>query len=69
MHRTRILIAASVLTRVAAPVRAQHGAVNGEWHYYGGDAGTTKRSGGLLKATADCLESSCWRHHRESGHP
>jgi quinoprotein glucose dehydrogenase len=24
------------------PANAQHGATNGEWHFYGGDAGTTK---------------------------
>jgi quinoprotein glucose dehydrogenase len=28
----------------APPVRPQHGATNGEWRFYGGDAGTTKYS-------------------------
>jgi quinoprotein glucose dehydrogenase len=28
----------------AAPANAQQGAKNGEWHYYGGDAGSTKYS-------------------------
>jgi quinoprotein glucose dehydrogenase len=27
------------------PLLAQHGAPNGEWHFYGGDSGTTKYSG------------------------
>jgi quinoprotein glucose dehydrogenase len=29
---------------MALPAAAQHGAINGEWRFYGGDAGTTKYS-------------------------
>ncbi len=36
------LLAVSVLTRV--PLSGQSGAKNGEWRYYGGDAGSTKYS-------------------------
>jgi len=39
-----LLAAAAASVFVAAPALAQHGATNGEWHYYGGDAGTTKYS-------------------------
>ncbi len=45
MHRNRYrlaALAASVL--LAGPALAQHGATNGEWHFYGGDAGSTKYS-------------------------
>src|SRR5450755_715583 len=35
-------LAASVL--LAGPVLGQHGATNGEWRFYGGDAGSTKYS-------------------------
>jgi quinoprotein glucose dehydrogenase len=43
MIRTRIstALAAALL---ALPAGAQQGATNGEWHFYGGDAGTTKYS-------------------------
>ena len=36
------LLAVSVLTRI--PLSGQSGARNGEWRYYGGDAGSTKYS-------------------------
>jgi glucose dehydrogenase len=32
----------SMVALPVAPVRAQQGARNGEWRFYGGDAGTTK---------------------------
>ena len=38
-----LLLVLSILA-VALPVRAQHGMKNGEWRFYGGDAGTTKYS-------------------------
>ncbi len=48
MSTVRTLIAFSVITLQlicgALPALAQHGATNGEWRYYGGDAGTTKYS-------------------------
>ena len=43
MTRPRILPAAAALL-LALPAGAQRGAANGEWRYYGGDAGTTKYS-------------------------
>jgi len=43
MNRTRILIL-TIGALAAAPAGAQHGASNGEWRFYGGDAGTTKYS-------------------------
>jgi len=43
MTRPKILPAAFVLL-LALPAGAQRGATNGEWRYYGGDAGTTKYS-------------------------
>jgi len=43
MNRTRILIL-TIGALAAAPAEAQHGASNGEWRFYGGDAGTTKYS-------------------------
>ena len=43
MKRTWIYSTAAVAL-LAASASAQHGAVNGEWHFYGGDAGTTKYS-------------------------
>ena len=33
-----------LLSLAAGPVQAQQGAVKGEWHFYGGDAGSTKYS-------------------------
>src|SRR5947208_1460888 len=42
MKATRILSCLCLLTLPLA--QAQQGARNGEWHYYGGDAGTTKYS-------------------------
>src|ERR1700690_4585311 len=39
-----LLTLAIVLSVSAGRVQAQQGAVNGEWRYYGGDAGTTKYS-------------------------
>jgi quinoprotein glucose dehydrogenase len=34
----------STLLLIAAPMTAQHGTTNGEWRFYGGDAGSTKYS-------------------------
>ena len=38
-----VTLAAAVLTE--APLSAQYGAKNGEWRFYGGDAGSTKGRG------------------------
>ena len=35
-------LAAALLLALTLPATAQTGAQNGEWRYYGGDAGTTK---------------------------
>ncbi len=41
----RLLVPSSLLLlALAGSVHAQHGAANGEWRYYGGDAGNTKYS-------------------------
>ena len=40
----RVLFAVLSIVAAALPVVAQHGATNGEWRFYGGDAGTTKYS-------------------------
>jgi len=40
----RFLIGSVLLLAVTGQAFAQHGAANGEWRYYGGDAGTTKYS-------------------------
>src|SRR5437660_719962 len=42
--RIVLTLALAILLAVAAPVRVQHGAANGEWRYYGGDSGSTKYS-------------------------
>ena len=34
----------AVTALIVIPAIAQHGATNGEWRFYGGDAGTTKYS-------------------------
>jgi len=39
-----ILLLPACLLAAGIPATAQHGAQNGEWRYYGGDAGTTKYS-------------------------
>src|SRR5665213_2240984 len=40
-----ILLALILLASISAPLAfPQHGAVNGEWHFYGGDSGSTKYS-------------------------
>jgi glucose dehydrogenase len=39
-----ILIYGLPIVITAPPAGAQHGAKNGEWRFYGGDAGTTKYS-------------------------
>lgn len=44
MNLRRSVGAISLLMLVVPPAGAQHGAQNGEWHYYGGDSGTTKYS-------------------------
>jgi quinoprotein glucose dehydrogenase len=36
--------AAALIAMLVAPARAQYGAKNGEWRFYGGDAGSTKYS-------------------------
>src|SRR5450759_3574297 len=46
-HREQAMRASTLLALSAAllaglPLPAQHGAKNGEWRFYGGDAGTTK---------------------------
>jgi hypothetical protein len=44
MARTRIILGAAVVL-VAVSAWAQHGAgTNGDWRFYGGDAGMTKYS-------------------------
>lgn len=40
----RLLLALGILVLVAAPVSVHQGAANGEWRFYGGDAGSTKYS-------------------------
>ena len=40
----RVLFAVLSIVAAALPVVAQHGAKNGEWRFYGGDAGSTKYS-------------------------
>jgi glucose dehydrogenase len=43
MQTNRYLLAAAAASvLLAGPALAQHGATNGEWHYYGRDAGTAK---------------------------
>jgi len=45
MPKNRYRLAAAAATvLLACPALAQHGATNGEWRFYGGDAGTTKYS-------------------------
>jgi len=44
MTRMRISLAAAAAAIIALPLIAQHGATNGEWRFYGGDAGNTKYS-------------------------
>src|SRR5689334_22524552 len=39
-----LLIVAALLCFTPNRALAQHGATNGEWRFYGGDAGTTKYS-------------------------
>src|SRR5439155_20406581 len=39
-----VLIYTLLLVMAAPPASAQQGAKNGEWRFYGGDAGTTKYS-------------------------
>jgi quinoprotein glucose dehydrogenase len=41
---SRLLAASALLVAAAASVHAQQGATNGEWRYYGGDAGNSKYS-------------------------
>ena len=43
-NRNAISLLALLISLQAPLLQAQHGAVNGEWRYYGGDAGTTKYS-------------------------
>lgn len=40
----KIVLFAGLLSCTALPASAQYGAQNGEWRYYGGDAGRTKYS-------------------------
>lgn len=40
----RVLLTSAALCLLSAAAVAQQGAKNGEWHYYGGDAGSTKYS-------------------------
>ena len=48
MNRTKwhaiLALTLSITVLIEAPVRAQQGAKNGEWRFYGGDAGSTKYS-------------------------
>jgi quinoprotein glucose dehydrogenase len=39
---TALALAAALVAASTQPVRVQQGATNGEWRYYGGDAGSTK---------------------------
>src|SRR5476651_1182266 len=43
-HRVRSLFLSALLLPLAGSLLAQQGATNGEWRYYGGDAGNTKYS-------------------------
>src|SRR3954469_9033268 len=43
-HRLRRFVLALLLVTGASGLFAQQGAANGEWRYYGGDAGNTKYS-------------------------
>lgn len=43
-HPVRLFVLASLLVTFTASLLAQQGATNGEWRYYGGDAGNTKYS-------------------------
>ena len=38
------LLAVAISPFICLPAGGQHGATNGEWRFYGGDAGTTKYS-------------------------
>jgi quinoprotein glucose dehydrogenase len=44
LHRATLLLLSALIPLSGIPVRAQHGTTNGEWRYYGGDAGNTKYS-------------------------
>lgn len=44
VHRGRHRLFALLIVSLAFQAGAQHGAKNGEWRFYGGDAGTTKYS-------------------------
>jgi quinoprotein glucose dehydrogenase len=42
--KLRLILSLSLTLACLTPLAAQHGAQNGEWHFYGGDAGSTKYS-------------------------
>src|SRR5438270_6033922 len=44
MRKNRIAFLVPLAASLAVSAFAQRGATNGEWHFYGGDAGTTKYS-------------------------
>ena len=44
LHPVWLLLMAVPLSAAPGRVKAQQGAVNGEWRFYGGDAGSTKYS-------------------------
>ena len=60
MFRFRTLTTLFLTLGLAAPLAAQEGARNGEWHVYGADSGSTKYSGyqlvGLDAKTGRLLE-------------
>jgi hypothetical protein len=42
-YKLPAIVSLSLTSLCVVPLEAQPGAQNGEWHFYGGDAGTVRR--------------------------